>query len=254
MTARDGHVVIAENLTKNYQTGLVAVHALRGISLEVARGEMVAIMGPSGSGKTTLLNMLGCVDLPSGGRYWLDGEDVSSLKDQALSRIRNEKIGFVFQTFNLLPRLAAVENVRLPLLYAHARRPREAAVKALERVGLADRNHHRPSQLSGGQQQRVAIARALVMEPAILLADEPTGNLDSRSGEEIMLLFQQLNRESVTILIVTHDNQVARHASRTIQMRDGRITSDQSVTDRLDAREVLANMPAPEPEPTEGEA
>ncbi len=252
MTVSDGHVVIADNLTKNYQTGLVVVHALRGVSLKVSRGEMVAIMGPSGSGKTTLLNMLGCVDQPSGGHYWLDGEDVSRLNDQALSRIRNEKIGFVFQTFNLLPRLPAIENVRLPMLYAHNRRPKDAALKALERVGLADRNHHRPSQLSGGQQQRVAIARALVMEPAILLADEPTGNLDSRSGEEIMLLFQQLNREGVTMLVVTHDNQVARHASRTILMRDGRIISDQPVTDRLDAKEVLANMPTPEPEP-EGE-
>jgi putative ABC transport system ATP-binding protein len=251
MMASDRPVVIAEGLTKDYQAGLVAVHALRGISLEVSRGEIVAIMGPSGSGKTTLLNMLGCVDLASHGQYWLDGEDVSRLNDQSLSRIRNEKIGFVFQTFNLLPRLAAVENVRLPLLYAHVRQPREAPIRALERVGLADRLHHRPNQLSGGQQQRVAIARALVMEPAILLADEPTGNLDSRSGEEIMLVFQQLNREGVTTLIVTHDDHVAQHATRTIQMRDGRIISDRPVTGRLDAREVLAGMPVPEPETAE---
>jgi putative ABC transport system ATP-binding protein len=244
-------VVLAEELTKDYATGIVAVHALRGASLTVAPGEMVAIMGPSGSGKTTLLNLLGCVDLPSGGRYWLDGRDVSSLNDNALSRIRNERIGFVFQTFNLLPRLTALENVRLPLLYAQDRLPQDAPTRALERVGLADRAHHRPNQLSGGQQQRVAIARALVMDPAVILADEPTGNLDSRSGEEIILLFQELNREGATMLIVTHDLQVARHATRIVQMRDGRITSDEPVTDRLDARKVLAEMPAPEVEPAE---
>ena len=244
----DHTVVSTEELTKDYQTGPVAVHALREVSLDVTRGELVAIMGPSGSGKTTLLNMLGCVDLPSRGRYWLDGEDVSRLNDNALSRIRNEKIGFVFQTFNLLPRLTALDNVRLPLLYAHERRSGEVSVRALERVNLETRMHHRPNQLSGGQQQRVAIARALTMEPAIILADEPTGNLDSRSGEEIMALFQQLNREGVTILIVTHDLQVARHASRVVRMSDGRIIADEPVTDRLDAREVLSAMPAPEPE------
>jgi putative ABC transport system ATP-binding protein len=238
-------VVITEGLGKDYLAGMLMVHALRGVSLTVGRGEMVAIMGPSGSGKTTLLNMLGCVDLPTRGHYWLDNEDVSRLNDGALSRIRNEKIGFVFQTFNLLPRLAAVDNVRLPLLYARVRLSREAAVRALGRVGLADRMHHRPSQLSGGQQQRVAIARALVMQPAIVLADEPTGNLDSRSGEEIMLLFQELNREGVTMLVVTHDPQVARHATRIVRMRDGMVTEDEAVTDRLDAREVLAGMPAP---------
>jgi putative ABC transport system ATP-binding protein len=247
MTTED-LVVIADGLTKDYRAGDVAVHALRGVSLDVGRGEMVAIMGPSGSGKTTFLNMLGCVDLPSNGRYVLDGEDVSRLNDGALSRIRNEKIGFVFQTFNLLPRLSALDNVRLPLLYARSKMDESAPVRTLERVGLGDRVHHRPSQLSGGQQQRVAIARALIMSPAIVLADEPTGNLDSRAGEEIMLLFQQLNRDGVTTLMVTHDRQVACHATRIVTMRDGRIVSDEQVAGRVDAREVLAQMPKPEPE------
>ena len=183
-------VVRTEGLSKDYLAGAIAVRALREVSLSVTPGEMVAIMGPSGSGKTTLLNMLGCVDLPSRGRYWLEGEDTSRMGDRALSRVRNQKIGFVFQTFNLLPRLTALDNVRLPLLYSGKRRSRQAPREALERVGLGDRAHHLPTQLSGGQQQRVAIARALVMQPAIILADEPTGNLDSRSGEEIMLLFQ----------------------------------------------------------------
>jgi putative ABC transport system ATP-binding protein len=240
-------VVVTDGLTKEYLAGVLTVRALRGVSLHVGRGEMVAIMGPSGSGKTTLLNLVGCVDLPTRGHYWLDGEDVSRLNDGALSRIRNERIGFVFQTFNLLPRLAAVDNVRLPLLYARRRISREVAMRALQRVGLGDRTHHRPSQLSGGQQQRVAIARALVMQPSILLADEPTGNLDSRSGEEIMLLFQDLNREGVTMLMVTHDPQVARHATRIVRMHDGMVIADEAVTDRMDAREVLAGMPAPEP-------
>ncbi len=247
-------VVATEGLGKEYLAGMVPVYALRGVSLAVARGDMVAIMGPSGSGKTTLLNLLGCIDLPSQGHYWLDGDDVSQMSDGALSRIRNEKIGFVFQTFNLLPRLSALDNVRLPLLYARTHLAREAATRAMERVGLADRMHHRPSQLSGGQQQRVAIARALVMGPAILLADEPTGNLDSRSGEEIMLLFQELNREGVTMLIVTHDPQVARHARRIVRMRDGQVIEDEAVSDRLDAREMLASMPAPSDEVSRGRA
>jgi len=250
MMDRDGVVVRTEELTKDYQAGAVRVHALRGVSLTVRAGEMVAIMGPSGSGKTTLLNLLGCVDRPSSGRYWLDDDDVSQLGDRALSRIRNERIGFVFQTFNLLPRLTALDNVRLPLLYSRRRVPRDAPLEALARVGLADRVHHRPSQLSGGQQQRVAIARALVMNPTIVLADEPTGNLDSRSGEEIMLLFQRLNRDGVTLLMVTHDARVAQHASRIVEMRDGKVLSDRLVTDRISAEEALARMPAPEVDAT----
>jgi len=246
--SRNDAVVLTRDLGKDYLAGPAAVHALRGVSLELARGEMIAIMGPSGSGKTTLLNLLGCVDRPSAGQYWLDGEDVSRLSDSALSRIRNEKIGFVFQTFNLLPRLSALDNVRLPLIYRHRAVPREVPHEALSRVGLADRAHHRPNQLSGGQQQRVAIARALVMGPSILLADEPTGNLDSRSGEDIMLVFQELNAEGITVLLVTHDAQVARHATRIVQMRDGRIIADRPVTDRLDARDVLAAMPPPAPD------
>jgi putative ABC transport system ATP-binding protein len=244
----DGVVVATAGLAKDYPTGAGQVHALRDVSLEVGRGGLVAIMGPSGSGKTTLLNLLGCVDRPSTGRYWLDGEDVSRLNDRALSRIRNEKIGFVFQTFNLLPRLSALDNVKLPLLYSRRRIPKEAPRQALERVGLADRAHHRPNQLSGGEQQRVAIARALVMAPAILLADEPTGNLDSRSGEELMLILQRLNRDGVTVLMVTHDPRVAQHAARVVEMRDGKILADRPVTDRLLAEEVLKQMPAPEVE------
>jgi putative ABC transport system ATP-binding protein len=247
----DGRVVVTEGLCKDYLEGAASVRALRDVSLVVTRGEMVAIMGPSGSGKTTLLNLLGCVDSPTRGRYWLDGEDTSRMADRALSGVRNQHIGFVFQTFNLLPRLTAIENVKLPLLYSGRRASRQAPREALERVGLAARMHHRPNQLSGGQQQRVAIARALVMQPSILLADEPTGNLDSRSGEEIMLIFQRLNQEGVTMLLVTHDPRVARHATRIVEMHDGRVVADRPVTDRLDAAQELAAMPAPEPELSE---
>ena len=221
-------VIEAENLTKVYKMGEVEVHALRGLSLKIASGEVAAIMGPSGSGKSTLMNMIGCLDRPTSGEYVLDGERVSNLKDDQLANIRNRKVGFVFQSFNLLPRATALANVELPLRYAEIRRGRkERARAALEMVGLADRTHHRPHELSGGQQQRVAIARALVNNPAIILADEPTGNLDSKSGEEIMQLLLGLNQEhGTTLVIVTHDPVVASRTPRIIQIRDGVVVDE----------------------------
>ena len=234
------------DITKTFDLGDVKVHALRGISLSVAAGEFVAIMGSSGSGKSTLMNILGCLDLPSGGEYLLDGTPVASLGRNRLADLRNEKIGFVFQGFNLLPRTTALENVELPLLYdrrQRIQRPRESAVTALTRVGLAERLHHHPNQLSGGQQQRVAIARALVNEPAIVLADEPTGNLDSRTTLEVLALFQQLNREGLTLVLVTHEAEVARYASRLVELRDGRIRRDEAVVAPRDAATDLAALP-----------
>jgi len=214
----------AINLYKTYVLGENIVHALDGVSLEIEEGEMVAIRGPSGSGKSTLMNILGCLDRPTSGRYVLAGEDVSSMSNNALAEVRNRKIGFVFQTFNLLPRMSAAENVELPLLYGGAASSRKKALEALEVVGLADRSHHLPNQLSGGQKQRVAIARAIVTDPAIILADEPTGALDTKTGEDILEEFKTLNRTGRTVILVTHDLKVAAHCPREIYLRDGKIT------------------------------
>jgi putative ABC transport system ATP-binding protein len=228
MSSNNNIVVDAKDLTKVFTMGEVEVHALRGLSVEIKRGEVISIMGPSGSGKSTLMNILGCLDRPTSGEYYLDGESVAKLKDEQLAVIRNRKVGFVFQSFNLLPRSTALTNVELPLRYSppNGRKRRDLAREALEEVGLGDRIGHRPNELSGGQQQRVAIARALVNDPAIVMADEPTGNLDSKSGDEIMELLMKLNRDKgTTLIIVTHDPEIAEQTQRVIHIRDG-VVSD----------------------------
>jgi putative ABC transport system ATP-binding protein len=237
-------VIRLESLNKVY-SGAVSVHAVRDVSLEIQAGEFVAIMGSSGSGKSTLMNMLGCLDRPTSGRYFLDGEDVSHLGRNELAEIRNEKIGFVFQGFNLLSRTSAIENVELPMLYTRKRSQgsqREVARQALIKVGLGERTANHPNQLSGGQQQRVAIARALANQPSLILADEPTGNLDTQTSIEIMGLFQALNEQGITILMVTHELDIARYTKRNVVMRDGRIISDVPVTNRLHAEEELQRI------------
>ncbi|KJS83067.1 MAG: macrolide ABC transporter ATP-binding protein [Peptococcaceae bacterium BICA1-8] len=232
------------NLVKVYQSEKIAVTALKGITFSVPARSFISIMGPSGSGKSTLMNIIGCLDRPTSGQYILDGLDVSSLDNKELARVRNKKIGFVFQTFNLLPRLTCLRNVELPMIYAGVpqKERKTRALLALERVGLGDRVNHRPNEISGGQKQRVAIARALVNEPAIILADEPTGNLDTKSGEEVMAIFQDLNREGVTIVLVTHEKEIADHSNRIIQFRDGLLVQDGGVESPLDARDMLARL------------
>jgi putative ABC transport system ATP-binding protein len=239
-------LVSTEKLSKSYYIGGGELRALVDLSVEIPRGQMIAIMGPSGSGKSTCMNLLGCLDTPSAGSYRLDGEDVSELDSDALARIRNEKVGFVFQQFNLLARATALDNVELPLTYGRVpRRLRhEAAAKALAAVGLGDRMDHRPSQLSGGQMQRVAIARAIVNNPQVLMADEPTGALDSRTGAEIMALFQRLNGEGITVIVVTHDEQVAAHAQRILRFRDGRLVADETVAAPIRAADAVAQAAA----------
>jgi putative ABC transport system ATP-binding protein len=242
-------VIRIESVTKDYYMGRNAVHALRGVDLRVGRGEMITIMGASGSGKSTLMNVLGCLDVPTSGDYYLDGVHVNDLSHNELAELRNRKLGFVFQGFNLLARTTALENVELPLLYDRSGRQRDTralATAALERVGLGDRLDHQPSELSGGQQQRVAIARALVSEPTVVLADEPTGNLDSHTSVEIMALFQELNEQGITILLVTHEHDIARYAKREVEVRDGRIIRDEPVRGRHQAIEDLRAIPDPD--------
>lgn len=239
------NVIEIINLTKIYKMGDVEVKALAGVDLTIRRGEFAAIMGASGSGKSTLLNMLGCLDKPTSGEYYLDGVNTSKLGGKEYADIRNQKIGFVFQGFNLLSRTSAVENVELPLMYDRTgkiKNPRKKAMEVLERVGLADRMHHVPNQLSGGQQQRVAIARALVNEPAIILADEPTGNLDSKTSVEVFSLFQELNNEGITVILITHERDFANFGKRIVELRDGLIIRDFEVKSRLDPLEVMKEL------------
>lgn len=242
----DNVIIEIKKLRKDYHVGEVVVHALRGVDLQIREGEFVAIMGMSGSGKSTMLNILGCLDQPTGGDYFLDGTNMNSMNRDELARLRNRKLGFVFQAYNLLPRTTALENVELPLFYNPKMKSRERlerAVNALEAVGLKDRMGHMPNQLSGGQQQRVAIARSLVNDPVLILADEPTGNLDTRTSVEIMELFQSLNDKGRTIVFVTHEPDIARYATRNVVFRDGRIQRENMVPDRLFAAEVLQTLP-----------
>lgn len=234
-------IIRMENIGKVYRNGKIEVEALKNVDLSIEKGEFVSIMGPSGSGKSTLMNLVGCLDRSTSGFYQLDGVDISKLNDIELAKIRNLKIGFVFQSFNLLPRITALQNVELPMIYAGVSKKdrRVKALEALERVGLIERKDHKPNELSGGQRQRVAIARALVNNPALILADEPTGNLDSASGEEIMAVFQGLNREGVTIVLVTHEPDIATHTKRVVKFRDGRLKEDYIVENQVDARDLI---------------
>ena len=242
----NNNIIEIKSLRKDYHVGEVTVHALRGVELKINEGEFVAIMGASGSGKSTMLNIIGCLDKPTSGDYLLDGINVNTMNNDALARFRNKKLGFVFQAYNLLARTTALENVELPLFYnpkIRSRERKEAALRALEAVGLTDRMHHMPNQLSGGQQQRVAIARSLVNDPVLILADEPTGNLDTRTSFEIMELFQDLNDKGRTIVYVTHETDIARFATRNITFRDGKIQRESIVSERLNAREILKTLP-----------
>jgi len=235
-------IIKMNDLGKIYNTGSVAVEALKHVDLSIKKNEFIAVMGPSGSGKSTLMNIIGCLDRATSGYYELDGVDISKLTDIELAKIRNLKIGFVFQSFNLLPRITALQNVELPMVYAGfgKKERRKKAIEALERVALTDRMHHKPNELSGGQKQRVAIARALVNRPSIILADEPTGNLDSLTGEEIMAVFQGLNREGATIVIVTHEQEIANHTKRIVSFRDGMLINDVDVLNPVNARDIIS--------------
>jgi putative ABC transport system ATP-binding protein len=250
-------VISVRDLVKTYVVGEVTVRALRGANMDVKAGEFVAVTGPSGSGKSTLMHIFGCLDRPTSGQYFLDGKDVSRMSKDELAAVRNRKIGFVFQGFNLLSRTTALDNVELPLLYNGGSKMKAAerhkrAMDSLSAVGLADRYHHYPNQLSGGQQQRVAIARALINQPSIILADEPTGNLDTRTSIEVMGIFQRLNIErGITIILITHEMDIAEYGTRLVRFRDGRIQVDQPIVNRRDAAHELANLPPPEPDPVD---
>ncbi|HXH60816.1 MAG TPA: ABC transporter ATP-binding protein [Fimbriimonadaceae bacterium] len=237
-------VIVTKDLGKDYVMGDMVVHALRGVDTTIEPGEFVAVMGPSGSGKSTFMNMVGCLDRPTSGEVFVSGKAISTMSDDELAELRNHYLGFVFQSFNLLPRTTAIQNVELPLMYAGVRDRRERAKSALVRVGLESRMDHKPNELSGGQQQRVAIARAIVNDPVLILADEPTGNLDTRTSHEIMALFQELNKQGKTIVIVTHEREIAEHCGRIIHFRDGKVETDDRVHTPVDARKTLESLPA----------